>query len=151
MLRCQRRGDTLVRTILIRFVSSLSGVLILLGAATVAATQASDTSQKAGPVPLKVCSKENAPPCANAPKPLFTPDPEYSDKARKKKCRGTVLLETVVGTDGVPRDIRVTQPQGCGLNEQAIQALQKWRFEPGTRDGKPVPVSLMIEMDFRLY
>jgi len=88
---------------------------------------------------------------ANAPKPLFTPDPEYSDKARKKKCRGTVLLETVVGTDGVPRDIRVTQPQGCGLNEQAIQALQKWRFEPGTRDGKPVPVSLMIEMDFRLY
>jgi len=100
------------------FVSRLSAVLILLTAATVAVAQVSDSSQKTEPAPLKVCSKDNPPPCANAPKPLFTPDPEYSDKARKKKCRGTVILETVVGTDGNPRDIRVTQPLGCGLSDQ---------------------------------
>jgi TonB family protein len=122
-----------------------------LTAATVAVAQASDSSQKTEPAPLKVCSKDNPPPCANAPKPLFTPDPEYSDKARKKKCRGTVILETVVGTDGNPHDIRVTQPLGCGLSDQAIRALQKWKFQPGTRDGQPVPVLLKIEMDFRIY
>jgi TonB family protein len=138
-------------TMLIRFVSMLCTVVVFVSIADAAVAQSSDPSRKAEPAPLKVCSKENLPPCANAPKPLFTPNPEYSEEARKKKCRGTVILETVVGTDGRAHDIQVAQSLSCGLSGKAVQALQKWKFEPGTQDGKPVPVLMKIEMDFRIY
>jgi TonB family protein len=37
-----------------------------------------------------------------------------------------------------------------GLDEKAVEAVQKWKFEPATKDGKPVPVELAIEVDFHL-
>jgi TonB family protein len=100
--------------------------------------------------PLKVCSVKNPQPCATAPRPIARAQAEYSDKARKKKISGTVVLEGTVGTDGHTHDIRVLQPLGYGLDEQAVKALRQWTFEPGTKDGQPVPVSLDIEMDFRI-
>jgi TonB family protein len=98
-----------------------------------------------------VCSAENHPPCATAPKPIYAPDPEYSDKARKKKFHGMVILEAVVGADGHTHDIRVVQPLRYGLSEKAVEALRNWTFEPGKQDGKPVPVLISVEIDFRLY
>jgi len=85
------------------------------------------------------------------PRPVYTPDPEYSDKARKKKIHGTVILECVVGINGHTQDIHVSQPLGYGLDEQATRALRNWTFEPGTKDDQPVPVTIQVEMDFRLY
>jgi TonB family protein len=38
-----------------------------------------------------------------------------------------------------------------GLDEKAIEAVRLWRFEPGLKDGKPVPVEVSIEVNFRLY
>jgi TonB family protein len=103
------------------------------------------------PRPLKVCSAQNPPPCATMPRPVYTPDPEYNDKARKKKIHGTVILEWVVGINGHTQDIHVSQPLGYGLDEQATKALRAWTFEPGTKDNQPVPVTIQVEMDFRLY
>ena len=51
---------------------------------------------------------------------------------------------------GVPTNVHVTRAWGMGLDEKAIDALQKWRFRPGTRDGKPVPVTLVVEISFSL-
>ena len=79
------------------------------------------------------------------------PDPDYTKEARQKKIHGTVILETIVGTDGHTHDIRVLQPLGYGLDEQAIKAVRQWKLEPGTKDTQPVPVLLQIEVDFRLY
>ena len=85
------------------------------------------------------------------PRPVYTPDPEYSDKARKKKIHGTVILECVVEIDGHTQGIHVSKPLGYGLDEQATKALRSWTFEPGTKDNQPVPVTIQVEMDFRLY
>jgi TonB family protein len=114
---------------------------------------AQDQSSQAPPSsrPLKVCSAQNPPPCATAPRPISTPDPEYTDKARKKKIHGKVILDFVVGIDGRTQDIRVSQPLGYGLDEQAVKSLRNWTFEPGTKDGQPVPVAIQVEMNFRLY
>jgi TonB family protein len=87
----------------------------------------------------------------SAPKPLYAPDPEYSEKARKAKFQGTVVLWLVVDANGLPQRIRVQSPLGMGLDEQAIAAVQKWRFEPSKKDGKPVPVMINVEVNFRLY
>jgi periplasmic protein TonB len=87
----------------------------------------------------------------SAPKKIYDPDPEYSEEARKAKFQGVCILYVVVGPDGKPRDIRVSRTLGLGLDEKAIEAVKTWRFEPATKDGKPVAVAINIEVDFRLY
>jgi len=87
----------------------------------------------------------------SAPRPLFTPDPEYSEEARKAKYQGTCVLWMVVGADGRPREIRVARGLGMGLDEKALQAVKQWKFEPAMKDGHPVAVQMNVEVSFRLY
>jgi TonB family protein len=87
----------------------------------------------------------------SAPKPVFSPDPEYSEEARKAKYQGTVVLGLVVGPDGRPRDMKVLRSLGLGLDEKAIEAVRNWRFDPAVKDNKPVAVYISVEVDFRLY
>ena len=86
----------------------------------------------------------------SAPVAIVKPEPEYSEEARKAKWQGAVLLSLVVDENGVPQDIKVVRSLGLGLDQKAIEAVQKWRFKPGLKDGKPVPVSANIEVNFRL-
>jgi len=87
----------------------------------------------------------------SAPRPLFTPDPEYSEEARKAKYQGTCVLWLIVGADGRPRDVRVSRALGMGLDEKAIQAVRQWKFEPAMKDGRAVSVQMNVEVSFRLY
>jgi TonB family protein len=82
--------------------------------------------------------------------PIFKPEPEYSEEARKAKFQGAVLLAIVILPDGTTSNIRVIRPLGLGLDEKAIEAVQKWRFRPSLKDGKPVAVSANVEVNFRL-
>lgn len=86
----------------------------------------------------------------SAPTLVYKVEPEYSEEARKAKFQGTVVLYVVVDDKGMPRDLRVLRPLGLGLDEKAIEAVMKWRFRPGYKDGKPVPVAATIEVNFRL-
>jgi periplasmic protein TonB len=87
----------------------------------------------------------------SAPRPIYDPEPEYSEEARHAKYQGTVLLALIVGADGRPRDIRVQRALGMGLDEKAVEAVRGWRFEPSTKDGHPVAVQVNVEVSFRLY
>jgi len=87
----------------------------------------------------------------SAPKPVFTPDPEYSEEARKAKYQGICVLGLVVGPDGRPRDVHVAHALGMGLDEKAIQAVKLWKFEPAMKDGHAVAVAMNVEVSFRLY
>ncbi len=84
------------------------------------------------------------------PSVIYKVEPEYSEEARKAKFQGTVLLFVVVDEHGNARDIRILRPLGLGLDQKAIEAVQKWKFSPGKKDGKPVPVQAQIEVNFRL-
>ncbi len=86
----------------------------------------------------------------SAPVLISKTEPEYSEEARKAKYSGTVLLSLVVGADGLPRDIKVIRPLGLGLDEKAIEAVQKWRFRAGVKGGRPVATQATIEVSFRL-
>ncbi|MGA8763079.1 MAG: energy transducer TonB [Candidatus Sulfotelmatobacter sp.] len=86
-----------------------------------------------------------------APKPVYTPDPQYTDKARRKKINGTVTLAMIVTAEGKVRDVKITKSLDEGLDKQAIAAVSTWRFEPATKDGKPVAVHLRAETAFKLY
>jgi TonB family protein len=89
-------------------------------------------------------------PCATPPRGKSTPDPKYSEEARKNGVQGTVVVRVTVGADGVPRDVIVVRGLGYGLNDEAVAAVKSWRFEPGTIDEKPVPVLINVEVNFRL-
>ena len=86
----------------------------------------------------------------SAPTLISKTEPEYSEEARKAKYSGSVLLSIVVGVDGLPRDIKVVRPLGLGLDEKAIEAVMKWRFRPGMKGGRAVPVQAQVEVSFRL-
>jgi protein TonB len=96
-----------------------------------------------GPVPLGKG--------VTAPQVIFNPEPTFSEEARKSKTQGRVTLLIVVGKDGLPYDIRVRESLGMGLDEKAIEAVNRWRFRPATLNGQPVATRVEVEVDFHLY
>lgn len=85
-----------------------------------------------------------------APKQVYAPEPEFSEKARKAGEQGTVTVSLIVGTDGKPRDVTVSCSSAPDLNENALDAVKSWKFEPGTEHGKPVMVEISVEVQFHL-
>lgn len=86
----------------------------------------------------------------SAPKAIHAPSPKYSKQARQAKYQGTVVLWLVVDSTGLPQEIRVQRSLGMGLDEEAVEAVKKWRFQPAMKDGQPVPVMINVEVNFRL-
>ncbi len=87
----------------------------------------------------------------SVPEVIYSPEPSFSDEARKAKHQGIVQLLVVVGKDGHPYDIRVGQTLGMGLDEKAIEAVSRWRFRPATFNGQAVATQIAIQVDFHLY
>ncbi|HVO59464.1 MAG TPA: energy transducer TonB [Terriglobales bacterium] len=85
------------------------------------------------------------------PRPIYTPDPDYSEEARKARYQGVCILWLVVDSTGRTRDVQVARSLGLGLDEKAIDAVKRWTFEPATKNGKPVAVRVNVEVTFRLY
>jgi TonB family protein len=85
------------------------------------------------------------------PKLIYAATPSYSEAARKAKLEGIVILKLVVDEDGNPQNVRVVRPLGMGLDEKAVEAVRRYRFNPALKDGVPVPVEINVEVNFRLY
>ena len=86
------------------------------------------------------------------PRPLLQVRPQYTADAMRAKVQGTVLLDCVVLPDGTVGDVSVTRSLDpvFGLDQEAVKAARQWRFVPGTRFGKAVPVLVQIELTFTL-
>jgi len=78
--------------------------------------------------------------------------PDYTAEAKQRGIQGTVELSVVVNDDGTVGEVKVTKSldDKYGLDEQAVIAMKKWQFRPGTKDGKPVAVQVTVEMSFKL-
>jgi TonB family protein len=87
-----------------------------------------------------------------APQVLYEAKPYYTEEARKARTEGIVLLQLVVRKDGSADSFKVVRGLGYGLDESAISTIaNKWRFKPGTYNGSPADVQILIEVTFRLY
>jgi uncharacterized protein (TIGR03435 family) len=84
------------------------------------------------------------------PKLVYREQPRYTAAALGAQITGTVLLEAVVQTNGKVGETRVLRSLEPGLDQEALFAVKKWRFESGTQDGKPVPVLVNVEMSFTI-
>ena len=85
-----------------------------------------------------------------APQLQHKVEPEYSEEARKAKFQGTVVLYIEVDTSGKATNIHVMRSLGLGLDEKAVEAVKKWTFIPGKKNGVPVTVQATVEVNFRL-
>lgn len=86
------------------------------------------------------------------PKVIKEVKPHYTKAAQDAKIQGVVEVDAVVQSDGSVGDVRVTRSldEKYGLDDEAVKAVKQWQFEPGTKEGKPVPVQVTIELTFTL-
>ena len=96
------------------------------------------------------------------PHAKYTPDPKYTDAARNAKLQGTTVLLAIVTPEGLPTAISIQRSLGAGrndklrplgyqLDQRAVEAVSQWRFDPAKFQGKPVPVVINVEVNFKLY
>jgi len=88
-----------------------------------------------------------------APKVIYSVEAEFSDEARRAKYEGIVTISLIVDAQGNPQNVHVAHALGMGLDEKAIEAVKQYRFKPAIdqKTGKPVPVQINFEVNFRLY
>jgi protein TonB len=85
------------------------------------------------------------------PIPIFTPEAEFSDEARRQKYQGVCIISVIIDQQGNPQNPRFVQRLGMGLDEKALEAVLKYRFKPARKDGKPVAVRISVMVNFRLF
>ncbi len=86
------------------------------------------------------------------PEVISEKKPEYTSAAMRAKVQGTVEVQAVVNPDGTVGDVRIVRSldDRFGLDEEALKAVRLWRFRPGVKGGRPVPVLVVIELTFTL-
>jgi TonB family protein len=84
------------------------------------------------------------------PECVYCPPPLYDEAARAAKYQGTIELSVVVTSDGRSDSILVLKGAPFLLNKQAIEAVEKWKFKPAEKGGKPVRVRVPIEITLRV-
>jgi TonB family protein len=124
--------------------ASIPGVALPANADAEPSTTSTGTAASSGPI-------FRMPKGVSPPKVTSQHEPEFSDPARLAKFQGTMTLGLLVDTSGVPTNIHILSPLGCGLDEKAVRAVQGWRFRPAEKDGRPVAVEIAVEVDFHLY
>ncbi|MCW5963031.1 MAG: TonB family protein [Bryobacterales bacterium] len=100
--------------------------------------------------PAPAASTAATPTVTSAPRPLVRVPAVYPAAARREGVSGTVSLRTLVNTAGEPTNIEVVKGIRPDLDTAARQALAKWRFQPGTADGKPIEARVNVEITFNL-
>jgi TonB family protein len=84
------------------------------------------------------------------PKLVHYVEPAFSSSSKEAFVEGTVKISTVVTVEGKPSDSKVVKGLNAEEDRTAMEAVEQWRFEPGTRDGKAVKVRVNVEVDFHL-
>ncbi len=67
------------------------------------------------------------------PQPLFTPEAEFSDEARRAKYQGEVMISLIVDAQGNPQNPHVVRPLGMGLDEKALEAVRQVQIQAGAQ------------------
>lgn len=86
------------------------------------------------------------------PEPLITPEAIYTKDARRKKVQGECMITLIVDSEGFPRNPRIVRSLEPGLDQEALVAVRRYRFNPAMKKGVgPVPVEITIAVRYRLY
>jgi TonB family protein len=82
---------------------------------------------------------------------LYGVRPEYPRRARKQRMRGVVEISFTVTRSGLPADLEILRHAARDLEESAVRAVRRFRFQPATMSGEPVPAHVTIDVTYRLF
>ena len=80
---------------------------------------------------------------------IYQPKPEYPPLAKMARIQGTVRLEAIISKDGTIQDLRVVSGHPL-LVKSALEAVQRWRYQPTLLNGEPVEVVTEVDVNFTL-
>jgi len=86
----------------------------------------------------------------SAPVPLRKVDPKYPPSLMSERVEGEVVLYAVIRRDGTVDSIQLVHGIDEQLDENAMQALSQWKFQPGARQGSTVELEAIVHIPFRL-
>lgn len=81
-----------------------------------------------------------------APVPIVTPEAKFP---ANNSATGVCVISLIVDANGMPQSLRVVRTLNPARDESALEAVNKYRFKPGTKDGQPVSVKMSVEVNFR--
>jgi TonB family protein len=89
-------------------------------------------------------------PTVKAPKLVHYVEPEFSANSKEAFVEGVVKVSTVVTPEGNVSNCQIIRGLNAEEDRTALKAVKLWRFQPGTKDGKPVNVRVTVEIEFHL-
>jgi TonB family protein len=81
---------------------------------------------------------------------IYRVEPEYPLDARAKQIEGTVVLTLTIDHEGLPQNIQVKRPVYPSVDQSAIEAARKMRFEPAMKNGQPASQTVSVEFKFAI-
>ena len=87
----------------------------------------------------------------SAPIPLNHVEAVFTDAAREAKYQGICSISLIVDRNGLPQNAKVLKPLDYGLDQNALAAVNKYRFKPAVKSGEPVSVMITVKVNFRFY
>ncbi len=85
----------------------------------------------------------------SAPSATRKVDPAYPQELMRQNVGGTVILYAVIHTDGTVGSVRVLRSVDQRIDQFASEAVNKWQFQPATKNGAPVDVEATFSIPFR--
>lgn len=87
-----------------------------------------------------------------SPEVVFEKRPAYTADAMRARIQGAAWVSAIVLPDGSVGGAHIVRSLDStfGLDEEAIKAVKQWRFRPGMRMGKAVPVEIVVEVTFTM-
>jgi TonB family protein len=130
----------------------MTGLSALVLSLTTLFAQQSPSNQAADAVSWPIPGVERPGQGVTAPILLHETKPNYTAAAMRARIQGLVVMECVVEMDGTVGPVRVTRSLDgvYGLDDEAVRTLKQWRFRPGTREGTPVRVAVIVEMSYTI-
>lgn len=117
---------------------------------TVNYTHNEDDRTDSGVMAKKVGNGVSAPKVISQMVVQFTQSPKVAIKAGDFHG-GSVLVHLIVDERGNPQKVHIVRVLGYGLDDDALKAVQQYRFVPALEKGKPVPVATNLEVAFKVY
>lgn len=94
--------------------------------------------------PLRVGGDVKAPIIVNRAQP------DYTETARKARIAGVVIVEAIIDKNGNVDEVKVVKGLPMGLADEAVKAVRKWKFKPGTHNGQAVATIFNLTVNFKL-
>jgi protein TonB len=84
------------------------------------------------------------------PRKVKNVPPEYPIEPRRARIQGTVFVECIINTAGVPTECKVTRGPDPRLNDEGLRCVKEWRFKPLLVRGEPASALVEFTVSFRL-